>query len=135
MTLLRLRKKISRNEKIMRFQAAQKRLISLTSVTSTATKLANPVIFYTRVGASFLKQTADASHLLKFPDPAQGITGITGFLNGLTSGAWRKTTLKEAGQYLQEVVKIGGFFLVGEMIGRGSVIGYQIPGTSHDDHH
>ena len=118
----------------MRF-VAQKRLISLASVTSTATKITSPIIFYSRVGASFLKQTADASQLLKFPDPAQGISGITGFLNGITSGAWRKTTIKEAGQFLAEGVKIGGFFLVGEMIGRGSVIGYQIPGTSHDDHH
>ena len=63
------------------------------------------------------------------------LTGITAFMNGLTNGAWKKVTLGQAGQFIGETVKIGGFFLIGEMIGRGSIIGYQIPGTGHDDHH
>jgi hypothetical protein len=55
-------------------------------------------------------------------------------VNGLTSGQWRNVSLKQAGEFVTEGIKIGGFFLVGEMIGRGSVIGYQIEGTSHDHH-
>jgi hypothetical protein len=55
-------------------------------------------------------------------------------VNVLTSGQWRQVTVKQAVEFLTEGVKIGGFFLVGEMIGRGSVIGYQIEGTSNDHH-
>lgn len=53
----------------------------------------------------------------------------------LTSGAWRTVTVKQAAEFVGEGIKFGGFFLVGEMIGRGSIIGYQIEGTGHHDHH
>jgi hypothetical protein len=116
---------------MFRFQA--RRLTTQTVVTK-ATSVLNPFIHYARVSGSFLKQVAQHSKLT-FPDVGKGTQGITGFVNALTSGQWREVTVKQAVEFLTEGVKIGGFFLVGEMIGRGSVIGYQIEGTSHDSHH
>ncbi len=43
-------------------------------------------------------------------------------------------TLAQAGQFVLEGVKIGGFFAVGEMIGRGSIVGYKIEGAENSHH-
>jgi hypothetical protein len=55
--------------------------------------------------------------------------GISAFLGAFGNGAWRKVTVSQAGELAGAGVKILGFFVVGEMVGKGSIIGYQIPGT------
>lgn len=58
-------------------------------------------------------------------------TGYSSFLGSFANGAWRKVTLSQSLELLGQGIQIGGFFLVGEMIGKGSIIGYQIPGTDN----
>ncbi|KAJ3189770.1 hypothetical protein HDU85_000054 [Gaertneriomyces sp. JEL0708] len=88
---------------------------------------AEPVIYYSRVGLAFLRTVAKQQKLA-IPDVGSGMVGLTNFYQAFRNGAWKKVTLAQAGQLTLEGVKVGGFFLAGEMIGRGSVIGYQIPG-------
>ncbi|KAJ3300073.1 hypothetical protein HK104_004795 [Borealophlyctis nickersoniae] len=98
------------------------------------TGFAEPIIYYSRVGFEFARSVA-THQKLAVPDVASATQGLTNFYQTFTNGAWKKVTVRQAGQILGEGVKIGGFFLVGEMIGKGSVIGYQIPGTErHEDH-
>jgi hypothetical protein len=52
-------------------------------------------------------------------------------LNALTSGGWKKTTLNEFKELTGLGITIGGFFLVGEMIGRRSIIGYNVGSAHH----
>lgn len=93
----------------------------------------DPVVYYAKVGASFLGQVA--KHELQVPDIGKATQGLSKMVETFTSQAWRKVTLGEVGAYAKEGVKIGGFFLVGEMIGRGSVIGYKIEGAESHGHH
>ena len=57
--------------------------------------------------------------------------GIGRFFSAFSSGAWKQVTVRQAAELAGEGVKIGGFFYIGEMIGKGSIIGYQIPGFVH----
>jgi F-type H+-transporting ATPase subunit g len=42
------------------------------------------------------------------------------------TGAWKKVTVGQVGKMAAEGAKIGGFFIVGEMIGRRSIVGYDV---------
>ncbi len=44
------------------------------------------------------------------------------------TGAWKKVTVKEATYLSAQIGTIAGFFFVGEMIGRGNALGYDVPG-------
>ncbi|KAJ3023619.1 hypothetical protein HKX48_002168 [Thoreauomyces humboldtii] len=92
-----------------------------------ATAFAEPFIYYTRVGLEFFRSVA-VHQKIAIPAVDNGINGITGFYSAFRNGAWKKVTLRQTGQLAIEGVKISGFFLAGEMLGRGSVIGYQIHG-------
>ncbi|KAJ3116484.1 hypothetical protein HDU96_009569 [Phlyctochytrium bullatum] len=108
-----------------------------TGVTERLTALANPLIYYGRVAVEFGRQVA-VHQKITIPTPAQlgeAQLGIANFFAAFQNGAWKKVTLKQAGSLAASGVTIYGFFLAGEMIGRGSVIGYHIPGSGHDDGH
>jgi hypothetical protein len=42
------------------------------------------------------------------------------------TGAWKKVTVGQVGKMVGEGAKITGFFVIGEMIGRRSVVGYDV---------
>ncbi|TPX62831.1 hypothetical protein PhCBS80983_g00181 [Powellomyces hirtus] len=96
------------------------------------TAFVEPFIYYGRVGLEFLRSVA-VHQKIAIPSIDNGISGLTNFYGALKSGAWKKVTLAQVGQLTVEGVKVGGFFLAGEMIGRGSVIGYQIHGADNHD--
>lgn len=77
---------------------------------------AEPVIYYARVGAEFLKTVA-VNQKIGIPDVGKGIAGLNYFYAALRNGEWKKVTLRQAGQLTTEGIKVGGFLLVGEMIG------------------
>ena len=54
--------------------------------------------------------------------------GFANFFSSFSNGAWKKVTLNQVGSLVAAGTTVYGFFLVGEMIGRGSVVGYKIPG-------
>lgn len=62
------------------------------------------------------------------PEFSKAIPGLKNFYASVMNGTWRTVPIKDAASYLFEGIKILGFFCVGEMIGRGSVVAYQIPG-------
>ena len=89
---------------------------------------AEPFLYYGRVGLNFVGQVATHQKLTVIPNVGTAMEGLGGFISALTNGSWKKVTLRQVGKLSIEGIKIYGFFLVGEMIGRGSIIGYQIPG-------
>ncbi|KNC98214.1 uncharacterized protein SPPG_06614 [Spizellomyces punctatus DAOM BR117] len=99
-------------------------------VAGKLTGFAEPIIYYSRVGLEFLRSVA-VHQKLAIPNVENGMSGLTNFYSAFKNGAWKKVTLRQTGQLAAEGIKISGFFLVGEMIGKGSVIGYQIEGTEH----
>ncbi|KAJ3176445.1 hypothetical protein HDU87_005314 [Geranomyces variabilis] len=102
-------------------------------VAGKATAFVEPIIYYARVGLQFVRAVG-VHQKVALPSIDGGISGISNFAAAFRNGAWKKVTLRQTGQLAIEGVKVSGFFLVGEMIGRGSVIGYQIPGAdNHDD--
>ncbi|KAJ3219903.1 hypothetical protein HDU67_008432 [Dinochytrium kinnereticum] len=99
-------------------------------VTGRLTALATPLVYYGKVAFEFGRQVA-VHQKITIPTPAsigEAQLGIANFISGFQNGAWKKVTLRQAGSLVGSGVTIYGFFLVGEMIGRGSVIGYDIPG-------
>ena len=53
----------------------QKRLISTQQLSTKVTMAFEPVLYYSRVSASFLKQVATHSKLLQFPDIGKATQG------------------------------------------------------------
>ncbi|KAI9102607.1 hypothetical protein DFS34DRAFT_609843 [Phlyctochytrium arcticum] len=95
---------------------------------------AEPIIYYGRVGLEFLRSVA-VHQKVGLPNVEKGISGLSTFAAAFRNGEWKKVNLRQVYQLSGEGLKVTGFFLVGEMIGRGSVIGYQIPGTDHSGGH
>lgn len=62
------------------------------------------------------------------PDLRLARIGLVNFGKVFFDGTWRLVQVKDAASYFFEGIKIMGFFIVGEMIGRGSIVAYQIPG-------
>ena len=93
------------------------------------------MVYYGRVTLEFASQVAKHQKLLSFPDIGKAQDGIGAFVGALRSGAWKDVTVSQAATLVGEGVKIYGFFLVGEIIGRGSIVGYNIAGSGHGDHH
>ncbi|KAK6093421.1 hypothetical protein MT418_006041 [Batrachochytrium dendrobatidis] len=107
-------------------------------VSSFATRLQglmDPVIYYGRVGLEFASQVAKHQRVTSFPNVGVAQEGIAKFFQAFYNGEWKKVTLSQVTSFALDGVKIYGFFLVGEMVGRGSVIGYNIEGGSHGAHH
>ncbi|KAJ3196158.1 hypothetical protein HK101_009898 [Irineochytrium annulatum] len=93
-------------------------------------------MYYGRVAVEFGRQVA-VHQKVTLPGPAQfadAQTGIAQIISSFQNGAWKKVTLSQAGSMVAQGITIYGFFLVGEMVGRGSIIGYHV-GESHGDHH
>lgn len=86
------------------------------------------MLYYGRVGFEFLRQVARQQQLGP-PSPAEWTKaqqGLVNFKNAIQQGSWKKLTVGEAGQYAIKGVEILGFFYVGEIIGRRSLIGYNV---------
>ncbi|KAJ3049432.1 hypothetical protein HK097_009573 [Rhizophlyctis rosea] len=92
--------------------------------------IAQPLIYYSQVAFHFARQVGTHAKV-GVPDFGAATQGISNFTSAFKNGAWKKVTVRQVGQLAAEGVVISGFFLVGEMIGKGSIIGYQIPGTDH----
>ncbi|TPX69724.1 hypothetical protein CcCBS67573_g06764 [Chytriomyces confervae] len=100
------------------------------SITNAATSAAKIGIHYARVGAEF-GRLVGAGAKVTLPSPgqlAEAQVGYGKFFATFQNGAWKKVTVREAGQVFGAGVTIYGFFLVGEMVGRGNLVGYKIPG-------
>ncbi|KAI8847407.1 hypothetical protein BC829DRAFT_396525 [Chytridium lagenaria] len=99
---------------------------------------ATPLIYYGRVALEFGRQVA-VHGKITIPNPAQigeAQLGIANFISAFQNGAWKKVTLRQAGTPSCSRNHHLWLLPCGEMIGRGSVIGYEIPGISgHGDHH
>jgi F-type H+-transporting ATPase subunit g len=55
-------------------------------------------------------------------------------LQTYSSGAYKQWTMKELFQRSLVAVEVAGFFIIGEMIGRRSIIGYNINGADKVHH-
>ena len=95
--------------------------------TRPKTGIAEPLIYYSRVGFQFVRQVGTHAKV-GVPDFGAATQGISNFTSAFKNGEWKKVTVRQVGQLAAEGVVISGFFLVGEMIGKGSIIGYHIPG-------
>ena len=107
----------------------------MNAVTKTAGKLtqiglrvSEPLFYYSRVSFSFVKQVAHHSKLTSL-NVSNGIQGLSNFSSSLTTSRWKTVTVNQIRELLFAAVKIGGFFLVGEMIGRQSIVGYNVGET------
>ncbi|KAJ3339999.1 hypothetical protein HDU93_007548 [Gonapodya sp. JEL0774] len=72
-----------------------------------------------------------SNNQMGIPNPAEfgkALSGVTGFFNAFKNGTWRYVTVRDATSLAARGVEIAGFFYVGEMIGRRSLIGYNIEG-------
>ncbi|KAJ3406355.1 hypothetical protein CcCBS67573_g01053 [Chytriomyces confervae] len=101
------------------------------SITNAATSAARVGLHYARVGAEF-GRLVGAGAKVTLPSPgqlAEAQVGYGKFIATFQNGAWKKVTVREAGQVFGAGVTVYGFFLVGEMIGRGNLVGYKIPGV------
>ncbi|KAJ3325962.1 hypothetical protein HDV06_002347 [Boothiomyces sp. JEL0866] len=98
-------------------------------------KATNFLVYNSKIALSFTNKVFSSAKLTGIPDINAATQGYSSFVNGITSGAWRKVTIGQAGELVGAGVTIGGFFLAGEMLGRWSIIGYKIEGTEHSGHH
>ncbi|KAJ3009950.1 UNVERIFIED_CONTAM: hypothetical protein HDU68_002407 [Siphonaria sp. JEL0065] len=101
------------------------------NITSKLTSIANVGVHYAKVGLEFGSLVAKGANL-SVPSGAQiaeAQVGFGKFFAHAQNGAWKKVTVKEAGQVLGAGVTVYGFFLAGEIVGRGSLVGYKIPGA------
>ncbi|KAI9197085.1 mitochondrial ATP synthase g subunit-domain-containing protein [Polychytrium aggregatum] len=100
--------------------------------------IVDPLVYYGRVGVEFVSQVFTHAKVT-IPNPAafgEASQGITNFVQSFSSGTWKKITVKDLKAFVSHGIQIVGFFAVGEMVGRRSVIGYDIPGNdAHGDHH
>jgi hypothetical protein len=94
------------------------------------TGVLQPVVYYAKVSGQVLSLVAKHQKI-SFPSPshlAEAQAALGQALTAFQTGAWKKVTLGQVGTLAGEGLKIGGFFWVGEMLGRGSIVGYTIPG-------
>merc|ERR1711976_96997 len=105
-----------------------------TSVVTKSTNLAkNTVTFATPRLQTFLRY---AKVELVPPSPAEMPAVQKGFndlLNSAKTGKWKQLTMRQAWLNTLVGIEIACWFFVGECIGKGSIVGYQVPGTTHFD--
>ncbi|KAI9337681.1 mitochondrial ATP synthase g subunit-domain-containing protein [Zopfochytrium polystomum] len=120
-----------------RFATTDSAKAATNGLASRITAITEPVIYYTKVSAEFAKLVFTHGKVT-IPNPAhmaEAQLGFSNFYTAFTNGAWKKVTVAQAGQLAAAGVTVYGFFLVGEMIGRGSIIGYDVPGSGHAGGH
>ncbi|KAI8927270.1 mitochondrial ATP synthase g subunit-domain-containing protein [Entophlyctis helioformis] len=115
--------------------AAAKAKAAASSIGARLQGFASPLIYYGRVGVEFVSQVASHQRLTSFPNIGEAQQGMANFIKALQNGEWKKVTVRQSLTFAAEGAKIYGFFLVGEMVGRGSIIGYNIEGSGHGGHH
>merc|ERR1711976_400521 len=95
-------------------------------------QIAKSVIGFTAPRAARAWQVAKVELLP--PSPAE-IPQITKEASNLWRGLWTKkflnTSVKEATLNAAVTLEVAMWFFIGEIIGKGSIIGYKIPGTVH----
>ncbi|KAJ3048743.1 hypothetical protein HK102_012641, partial [Quaeritorhiza haematococci] len=109
-------------------QIVQKRAINTEAIVAKAKGVAEPIIFYARVGGEFVRQVASHQKITAPGSLGDASQGLTSFINALQNGSWRKVTVSQASTLAGHGVTILGFFLAGEMVGRWSIVGYDVPG-------
>ena len=115
----------------MSLRLLQKRWASTAPIANAAgrlAKFADPVVYYARVAGSFAGQVLKNQNMTTLPHFGQAQEGLGRFVSALGNGAWKSVTLGQAATVVADGVSVVGFFLVGEMVGKRSIIGYQIPG-------
>ncbi|TPX32215.1 hypothetical protein SmJEL517_g04626 [Synchytrium microbalum] len=95
--------------------------------------MVEPIIYYGRVGLEVVRQVATHQKLTNF-NLAEAQQGYASFISAFQNGSWRNVTIKQAAGVAAKGVEVVGFFVVGEMIGRQHVVGYDIPGAHRYEH-
>jgi len=103
-----------------------------------------------RLAAKVIKGTQQAAipRLLTFwkyakvemrpPAPSelgQVVQGFSNLVNAVKTQKWRTVTVKEATVNTLVTAEVLFWFYIGECIGKGSIVGYQIPGAVDYDIH
>ena len=91
-------------------------------------EIAEPLIYYSKVTGSTFRLIAKHEKI-GLPSPAgfaDAQASLGHLFTSMQTGAWKKVTVKQVGKMAGEGVKIAGFFILGEMIGRRSIIGYDV---------
>ena len=104
-------------------------------LSATSLKFAKPVIFYARASTEFAAQVAKNQNLLSPGSWAHALQGYSSFVSMASNGQWRNVTISQFNQLALASVQVAGFFFVGEMIGRRSIVGYKVKDPSHNSHH
>merc|ERR1711860_195949 len=104
------------------------------SLATKGPKLANSAVAFAKPKlATFWKY---AKVEMKPPTPAEFPAvqqGFTNLLNAAKQGKWKNVTVKEGALNACITAEILFWFFAGEVIGRGNLIGYAIPGAVHYD--
>ena len=93
---------------------------------SAATTLTSHLVFTSKVGLSLAQKVA---HYQKMSTPGsfgEAQQGVANFFTTFQTGAWKKVTVKESVYLASQIATVGGFFFIGEAIGRGNLLGYDI---------
>ena len=86
------------------------------------------MIYYSRVTGSTLGLLAKHQNI-GIPSAgglADAQASLGNLFTSIQTGSWKKVTVGQVGRVLGEGAKITGFFVVGEMIGRRSIVGYNV---------
>ena len=83
-------------------------------------------MFYSQVTLQVARKVVTHQKIVSPGSFAEAQAGIGRFFTAFQTGAWKKVTIREAGYLAGQVGTIAGFFFVGEMIGRQSIVGYKI---------
>merc|ERR1719474_1372801 len=78
--------------------------------------------------AKYAKVELTPPTLAEMPKVGEGFQNI---VEGAKTGKWKTLTVKEAWLNTLVTAEIVCWFFLGEIIGRGSLIGYNIPGAFH----
>jgi F-type H+-transporting ATPase subunit g len=94
-------------------------------------------VYNSKVAAELMKQVyvREQMQLPKIEQWPEAKKQWQELLHIYSSGAYREWTLKELLQRSLVAAEIMGFFVIGEMIGRRSIIGYNIQVADKDHHH
>ncbi|RKP01529.1 hypothetical protein CXG81DRAFT_5823, partial [Caulochytrium protostelioides] len=88
-----------------------------------------PVVYYVKVLGHVARIVGQQTGTVWPNNFGTAQTGYSNFVAGFRNGAWKKLTIAEVGSLVFAGITVGGFFWVGEMIGRRSVVGYDVPGA------
>ena len=91
-----------------------------------ATTVTSHVVFTSKVGLSLAQKVAQHQKMTSPGSFSEAQQGIANFFGSFQTGAWKKVTVKESVYLASQVATVGGFFFLGEAIGRGNLLGYDV---------